>query len=750
MSIKGITTVKSYFQTGDRPTQDQFETLIDSTMRPSLMAIASAVEDREVTGLIKFASDTYVTAAGQAFGLRMLETSNTAQAVSLLSQMIESLTSSVAILNAGALPSTVVGDGVTNDTTAFSTFEATNRGRKIDLGGSSYLVTSIPTGNKYFNGYFRIANYEETLTVDVTMPDTLPRRETLIDSGSNWSFGAQSGGLLVHNGVLHLRYNEGASHDADTQYALTATSYDKGINFRGFGKVLDGDEIDYNVLTTGVVDGQEWVIVRENGSPDVHKLYGRRLYQRRELCDLTISTTNGSPNLIVGFSTSQGFAQGGGVKAGDRVTISDFSASVGGLTLSGTYTVGTVGANITLTHGSNATSSVTDATRTATVVFEQDAFAEKNVGGTNIGAAVKTAASLVADIQVMASPIVGIPNTRGDFYFGFTDPDIAGTKIVKIVDSFTASPLVSSVQHVAGVTSGGETALVRTTAGAFFGAARTNGATANPMRFWYSASDAFSAAVISTVAGFGSNVTPGLALYNGTLHYAMTGTRIQGSAGSVGLYYASCTTNAYISSGVGALNWKWLKSLYHDPHADDGAGSPIGQPEVALTDENTVHIAYTNMYPSVAPGLEEDNSVTESNGQPNIEVITLFLDNRAEAIPTYVVRTQPFQRTYISSETSYTAAGTFTITHNLGKVPLVQLLLVCKSTDLNYAVDDNVILNPAGDTGDSANQGVSTTITASTILIRVGSGGISLPDKTSGVMSTITAADWRIVVKAWI
>lgn len=46
------------------------------------------------------------------------------------------------------------GDGISNDSMAFSTFEAEIADRDVDLHGKTYLVDSIPTGNRYFNGSF--------------------------------------------------------------------------------------------------------------------------------------------------------------------------------------------------------------------------------------------------------------------------------------------------------------------------------------------------------------------------------------------------------------------------------------------------------------------------------------------------------------------------------------------------------------------------------------------------------------------
>lgn len=51
-----------------------------------------------------------------------------------------------------------VGDGVTNDQAAFDALDASFSGQVVDLKSKTYLVTSIPTGNRYANGYFKVGS----------------------------------------------------------------------------------------------------------------------------------------------------------------------------------------------------------------------------------------------------------------------------------------------------------------------------------------------------------------------------------------------------------------------------------------------------------------------------------------------------------------------------------------------------------------------------------------------------------------
>lgn len=50
------------------------------------------------------------------------------------------------------------GDGVTNDTAAFTALEAARRGALVDLGGLIYVVNAVPSEARYFNGAFKVGS----------------------------------------------------------------------------------------------------------------------------------------------------------------------------------------------------------------------------------------------------------------------------------------------------------------------------------------------------------------------------------------------------------------------------------------------------------------------------------------------------------------------------------------------------------------------------------------------------------------
>ena len=84
MAIESIASVKAHFETGDRPTQVEFENLIDTLGRATPLAIASAAEGGKA-GLYEILGDGDVTArALGSFGRDFIVTSTAASARTLL------------------------------------------------------------------------------------------------------------------------------------------------------------------------------------------------------------------------------------------------------------------------------------------------------------------------------------------------------------------------------------------------------------------------------------------------------------------------------------------------------------------------------------------------------------------------------------------------------------------------------------------------------------------------------------------
>lgn len=79
MTVADKTTIKSYFEIGDRPTQAQFADLIDSAIRDATVAIADGIENDGIIGLLYIKSNVSVTAVPQGtYGTRLIAAKTTA------------------------------------------------------------------------------------------------------------------------------------------------------------------------------------------------------------------------------------------------------------------------------------------------------------------------------------------------------------------------------------------------------------------------------------------------------------------------------------------------------------------------------------------------------------------------------------------------------------------------------------------------------------------------------------------------
>ena len=110
-------------------------------------------------------------------------------------------------------------------------------------------------------------------------------------------------------------------------------------------------------------------------------------------------------------------------------------------------------------------------------------------------------------------------------------------------------------------------------------------------------------------------------------------------------------------------------------------------------------------------------------------------------------------QSFVSAEQTITAAGSLTIPHGLGASPsLVQCRLICKTTEHNYSVDDEVIVNPnSNDAAGTSSLGAAIIPDATNISIRYGSGAavFTIFNKTTGTAANITPANWKLIVRAW-
>lgn len=110
---------------------------------------------------------------------------------------------------------------------------------------------------------------------------------------------------------------------------------------------------------------------------------------------------------------------------------------------------------------------------------------------------------------------------------------------------------------------------------------------------------------------------------------------------------------------------------------------------------------------------------------------------------------------YESAETAC-PSGTYTdtaVAHGGPRVPdLIQVVLRCKTIEAGFAVGDEI--NMQNDVGDATNQASQTYANATNIgiqIIRSGANPPAIRHKTTGVLTTLTAVNWKLVFRAhWL
>ncbi len=108
-----------------------------------------------------------------------------------------------------------------------------------------------------------------------------------------------------------------------------------------------------------------------------------------------------------------------------------------------------------------------------------------------------------------------------------------------------------------------------------------------------------------------------------------------------------------------------------------------------------------------------------------------------------------FTKSFESAEQAIVTNTSTAVAHGLGAVPkLTQLLLRCKTTDLGYAVGDEVPI--LGIMVENNSGGYGTSISADATNITISSGtDQSILTKNGAAYGAITHANWKYVVRAW-
>lgn len=134
-------------------------------------------------------------------------------------------------------------------------------------------------------------------------------------------------------------------------------------------------------------------------------------------------------------------------------------------------------------------------------------------------------------------------------------------------------------------------------------------------------------------------------------------------------------------------------------------------------------------------------------GSPITDVMRVKADNSVE-FPGGIVG--GFAKEYTSPEQTITAAGSLTLTHELGTTPkFLQRYLICKTAEHGYSIGDMV--DVSGTQDQSLGYGVSIVPDATNLGCRFGANASTffVLNKTTGAPTGITNANWRLIVRAW-
>lgn len=113
-----------------------------------------------------------------------------------------------------------------------------------------------------------------------------------------------------------------------------------------------------------------------------------------------------------------------------------------------------------------------------------------------------------------------------------------------------------------------------------------------------------------------------------------------------------------------------------------------------------------------------------------------------------VVDSSPFSASFTSSEQTVTFGGSLTLAHGLGATPtLVRLQLKCITAEGDYSIGDIYELGAGATSGTDKSTAVW--CDATNVNIRFAGAAPNISRKSFGSDFAITAAKWKLIVKAW-
>jgi hypothetical protein len=112
-----------------------------------------------------------------------------------------------------------------------------------------------------------------------------------------------------------------------------------------------------------------------------------------------------------------------------------------------------------------------------------------------------------------------------------------------------------------------------------------------------------------------------------------------------------------------------------------------------------------------------------------------------------------FTQSFTSAEQTLTAAGALVLAHSLSSTPYLMMpYLICKTGELGYSADDEVLINPNSNTNSTTSHaGLSVVPDGTNVNIRYGSFAniFNIIRKDTGNHAPISIANWKLIIRAW-
>jgi hypothetical protein len=179
----------------------------------------------------------------------------------------------------------IVGDGITNETSVFATLESGTTGTAIDLLNGIYLVDSVPVGNNYYNGAFKVGT-------DIFWQNRNPRAHPFEGPATSvrhinprtGTFCGLNVGLFPRTaGGMILVYREATTHAVQNGTHLKAAWTDDGGRTIQAYPAPDTDQslptISYSAtadtrnFASGIINGRFVIVTTRREEPQTSSIY---------------------------------------------------------------------------------------------------------------------------------------------------------------------------------------------------------------------------------------------------------------------------------------------------------------------------------------------------------------------------------------------------------------------------------------------------------------------------------------------